>query len=134
MTCKRELTCSFFSAKVAPPESPPLPCSVPLEIQRFLGSRYGRSWVHALGEGEMIVGHTLYEACCRHSNCLDRVAPVPPPLSAYCRWPEQVDRLPEILGQEIRRGKKVALVQSNTGMPVSAYREVVGRIWKCAEV
>ena len=76
----------------------------------------------------MIVGHTLYEACCRHSNCLDRVAPVPPPLSAYCRWPEQVDRLPEILGQEIQNGKKIALVQSNTGKPVSAYREAVRKI------
>lgn len=107
----------------------PLHRGILLELQKFIEAHHKGPWMHAVEQGDMIMEYTLYGAFCRHNNCLDRVVPTIPPLSAYCWWPEEVDRLPEILGREVGKGKKIALVQSNTGRPVSDYRAAAEAIW-----
>ena len=108
----------------------PLHRGILLELQKFVEYRYKKTWMHAVEEGDMIMEYTLYGAYCQHNNCLDRVVPTVPPLSAYCWWPEQIDRLPEVLSREIMNEKKIALVQSNTGRSVSAFRADVEKLWK----
>lgn len=108
----------------------PLHREILVEMHRFIEARHGKSWMHAVEEGDMIMEYTLYGAYCRHNGGMGRVVAAPPPLSAYCWWPEQVDRLPEILEHELKKGKKIALVQSNSGKPVSAYRAAAQGIWK----
>ena len=108
----------------------PLHRGILLELQAFIEARHKRPWMNAVEEGDMVTEYALYGSFCRHNTCLDRVVPTVPPLCAYYWWPEQVDRLPEILEQEIKNGKKIALVQSNIGRPVSAFRPGIEQVWK----
>jgi hypothetical protein len=106
-----------------------------LDMQDFVQKRYSKPWTNAFLDAEMVFEYTTYGVYARHIHGLENLAPVRPPLTVYCWWPEQVKRIEHDFLARIRENNgKAVLINSNIGFPVSSYRHLIEQAWSLRSV
>jgi hypothetical protein len=108
----------------------PMHRAVLLDMQKFIENRHGQSWMEAIIAADRIMEYTTYGAFARHIDGLKRVCPTTPTLTLYYWWADEVKLLHSHFEQQIAaRQPKIVLVNSNIGLSVESYRNLLARAW-----
>jgi hypothetical protein len=112
----------------------PLHRRVVLEMQQFIQDKYAEHWSHAMTRAK-VTEYQTYGAYARHPNGLAGLEAVEPRLCVYYWWPEETQKIEHDLVSRIRQSSgKAVLVNSNSGRPVTSYRQAVVNAWEALHV
>jgi hypothetical protein len=98
-------------------------------MHEFIERHHSRPWADSMARAN-VFEYMTYGTFARHVNRLDRLAAVQPSLCVYYWWPEQVQSIEQdFLDRIAQSGAKAVWIQSNFGLPASAYRALAERAW-----
>jgi len=108
----------------------PLQRDVLLEMQSAIQQRHKKNWMDAIISADRIMEYTTYGTFARHIHQLKLVSPIAPPLVFYYWWATTADTIQREFHQRLAAtAAKIVLINSNMGLQVSQYRDLVAAAW-----
>ncbi len=108
----------------------PLHRDLVLALRQQIEKLHGMFWMDAILQADRIMEYTTYGVFARHVDNLRHACPTTPSLALYYWWAKQAENLQANFNRQLAESNaKMVLINSNVGLPVESYRELVSAAW-----